>query len=378
MSLRATIIAPPKTESPPSMPVDGAVAAEVFDSLGWGVHFLDVAAFSMTAEAVRVEVQKEDPNVVIFMVDKNQYRYAKQYVAAIRGELPRALLIGLTDLKPTDVKAWLKLDFVVKGPPQDLLRMISKRTQTRNLEGVPSVVTNGQVSLPQYHPLTTNFEQYARLRGGRFADIPVALFGQNIPGEEFADAAERLRLKYAAQGFNLTGDIEAASLLMPMFRKLEDRDLVGQPANLSWTCTIPNPMELSTPAIRQLADHGVRVLTFEWRAGIKDQIKHVIDTASKAGIQPMIRLLFGGDGNIYDYVEMAKLLQANEALPVQPRFVEDGSRMNDEEYVASLSNGLYLPKSQNLNRDMQLLAVRDLVLARDVERLERYAEYTSH
>jgi hypothetical protein len=361
------------------MPVEGAVVGELFDSLGWSVYFLDVAAFSMAVEAVRIETKKEEPNIVVFMCSKYQYRYAKQYVGPLRKELPRSLFVASTDLNPVDLKKWLpELDFCVKGVPTKSLHLLATRTQTRNFEGIQSTIKEEPVSLPQYHPLTTNFEQHARLRNGRIADIPIRLFGQQVDADSIVDTIVSLRLKYAMQGFNLVGEMTDTDWLMPILKQLEERELVGAPANLTWTCDIPNPMHLSTPIIRQLADYGNKVLMFEWRPGVKDQIEHILSTTQAAMVQPMIRFTFDGDRSIYDYVEMAKLLQAHENLPVQFRFVEDEAHLNDEAYVASLTNGNSLPKSQSLHKDVQLLIARDLVLSRDVERLEKYAEYTSH
>lgn len=359
------------------MPVEGMVAAEALDALGWDIFFLDTPAFNMTTEQVRIETVKEAPNIVILMADRHQYRYAKQYISPVRKELPRSLLVASTDLNPNDLMRWQPdLDFAIRGVPTEPLQALAARTQSRNFDGIPQVVLDKPVSLPEYHPATTNFEQYARLRGGRFADIPTTLFGQQVKVEDVVHRVVLLRLKYATQGFNLLGDVKDSNWALSMFRRLEDKELVGQPANLAWTCTVPNPMDLTTALIRELADHGVKLLTFEWRPGIQNQIDHVIDTSSRAGVQPMVRLMFGGR-KPWEYVEMAKLLEANVNIALQPRLLEHDASMGDEAYVSSLTNGLYLTESSNLHADMTLLAVTQLVLNKDVKRLERWAEHES-
>ena len=374
--MKATIIQPPTNDLPPVMPIEAAYIADTLDSLGWGVWVLDVAAFNMAVEAVRVETEKEQPDMVVLMTNCHQYRFVKQYIGKLRQALPESLFVASTDLNPVDLEEWLpELDIALSGVPASRLRLLASRTETKNLDGIER--TNPEKwspKFPEYHPLTVNFEQHARLRGARIIDIPTHLFGEQVAATDVVDTVAMLRLKYAIQGFNLVGALEDLKWLMPIFEQLEAKELVGPPVNLTWTCHFSNTRAITPALIRLFADHGCKVLKLEWQRGTKDELSKIIENSLSSQIQPMINLNFGGELNIHDYLDMAKFLDGHENIPVVPRFVEDENRLDDEEYVSSLTNGLHLPKSMNLHRDIELLATRDLVLSRDLDRLERLAK----
>ncbi len=380
--MKATVIIPPASETPPQMPIEGAVIAETFDSLGWQVWVLDVAASNYSVEGLRVEVKKEDPDIIVSQCKANQYRFAKQYIESIRKEAPQALLAVSTDLNPALLMKWLPIDFAIRGVPIGQLRTLSNRTETKNFTDIsmePYPLIEGAApaaKLPEYHPMTSQFEHHVRIRNGiRYADIPTKLFGLPVDAKDVVDTIVKLRMKYGISGFNLLGpmntSIEWASTL---FRGLEEHDLVGAPANISWACEVSDVMSLTTAFIRQLADHGVKHILFEWERDRRDQIEHIIDTAGRSMVQSIIRLPLGGLHTKLDYLEMGKLLNAHENLPFGVKFLDNPDRYDEEEYLLSLSNGLYIPKSQNLYQDMEILAVRDVLINKDLARLEAYAK----
>lgn len=371
--MKTTIIVPPDSNLPPRMPVEGAVVADALDSLGWSLWFLDVAAYNMALEAVRVETVKEEPDMVVVFSNRYQYRFAKQYVAPLRKNLPHSLFVAVTDLEPKNVKEWLKVDYVIRDNPVAIVKELANRTETRNFTGLDAL-PKALVKLPQYHPLTANFEQHARLRGARVVDVSVKLFGEEMGAKEIVDALTMLRVKYAVQAFNLLGDFPTRpEWFIPFFKGLEEKELIGSPVNLTWTCDIPNPKNISPLLIRELASHGAKLLTTNWEPNMTKELDKVVESAAKSQIQPMLRLNFGQHKPL-EYVEMCKFLQTHEGVALLPRIVEDENRLDDEPYVASLSNGLYLPKSINVHQDLELLGIRDAVLARDLERVERWAK----
>lgn len=371
--MKATIIIPPSGDMPPRMPVEGGVVADALDSLGWSLWFLDVAAYNMALEAVRVETVKEEPDMVVVFSNRYQYRFAKQYVGPLQKNLPHSLFVAVTDLDPKHIKDWLKVDYVIRDNPVAIVKELANRTETRNFTGLDAL-PKAPIKLPQYHPLTANFEQHARLRGARVIDVPVNIFGEEIAAKEIVEALTMLRVKYAIGAFNLLGDFPTRpEWFIPFFKGLEEKELIGSPVNLTWTCDIPNPKNISPLLIRELASHGVKLLTTNWVPNMSKDLDKTLDIVARAMVQPMLRLSFGQHKPL-EYVEMCKFLQTHEGVALLPRIVEDENRLDDEGYVASLSNGLYLPKSINLHRDMELLATRDAVLSRDVQRLESWAK----
>lgn len=356
------------------MPVEGAVIAEALDSLGWSVFLLDVAAYNMTADAVRVEAEKDEADMAVFMINRNQYRYAKQYVGPIRKALPHSLLAASTDLP--HLREWLpELNFCIFGHPSEIVLKLASRTETKNFDDIP--IVGGPVKdvrLPQYHPLTTHFERHAQIRGGRFADIPTTLFGDPVPLAEALRTVCELRMKYAAQGFHLTGPLtKPTEWLGPLMKGLEDKELVGEPANLTWTCEIPNPIELTNILIREMGGHGCKAITLRWVRGQEKEVERAIDRCNQHQIQTVLELEFG-ELNKYDYLAMGEFLAAHEQVPAIGKFAVNASRLDDEAYVSSLSNGFYPPKSMSLHADIELLGIRDCVLNRDTERLRQWTK----
>lgn len=373
--MKAVIVVPPANENPPQMPVEGAYMAEAFDSLGWDVLVLDVAAENYLADGVRLETVKHQPDMVVFQCHAQNYRFTKQYVEPVRKELPHSVVVAVSkDLAVKDMKEWLPVDFAIHGPPNNLLPLLSGRTETRNFDAIPNEEAGALVELPEYHARACHFAEHNQIRGGaRVVDVPTTLFGKPVDGKDVAGTVAKLRMRYGINGFNLSGIMNPnPAWTQPLFDGLEEAELVGDPVNLTWTCEIPNPMLLTTGLIRQLQGHGVKHILFDWNAGLHDQIEHVIDTCLRANIHPITT--FNLPTSKHEYVKMAELVSSHEGLLFRFKFLDDPNRYGDEEYVSNLSNGIYLPKSMKLHQDMETLAARDMILNRDLERLRKWAE----